>query len=115
MKRLLILVLAGGLSLQAVAKPTWYSGQVNRVSLTSGDSSFLVTMKNGVLDDCQHEYVYFYADKLGAEKTRSAYTLAVTSVTTGLEMGVVIDKSINGPGGRCEATGMVADLRAKED
>jgi len=33
-------------------------------------------------------------------------------VPSGLTMGIVIDKNVNGPDGLCYATGMTSDLRA---
>ena len=95
----------------AHAGPAWYAGPVDRVSPFGSDGSFLVTLENGVLNDCMHNYAYFYVGQLGLERVKNAYAIALTSITTGKEMGIVIDKTINGSGGNCHATGMTADLR----
>ena len=100
----------GSLSAQAV--PAWYVGKVSRVALSGSDGSFIITFKNTVLDDCQHKYVYFIGSELGEGRLKHAYTMALTSATAGLNMGVVIDKETNGSGGLCKAIGMTADLRA---
>ncbi len=108
---LLICVLTTSVS----AAPAWYSGQVARLALVGNpEGSFLVTFKNSALDNCSYGYAYFRTDQLSEVQIKNAYVLALTSLTAGLEMGIVIDKSINGPGGQCEAVGMMAaDLKAK--
>lgn len=116
LKQLLILLtmLSAFIPYAAHADRQWYVGQVSRVALIDGnDSSFIVSFKNGALDDCQYKYAYFYGGMIGQERLKSAYALAITSLTTGLDMGVVIDKAVNGAGGQCNATGMAADLRAR--
>jgi len=95
-----------------VAAPAWYVGKVKRVTFAGSDGSFIITFKNLALDDCQHKYAYFTDNTLGPDRLKQAYSMALTSVTTGLNMGVVIDKSTNGSGGQCNAIGMAADLRA---
>lgn len=94
------------------AANAWYRGEVARVALNGSDGSFIITMKSGALDDCMHKYAYFKVSVLGAERVSKAYTIALMSLSTGMEMGVVIDKAVNGPGGYCDAVGMTADLRS---
>lgn len=89
----------------------WYQGVVNRVALAGADGSFLVTFSNAALSDCAWGYAYFNVGALGAERVKLSYAMAVTSLTTGRPMGIVIDKDVNGPGGNCHATGVTADLR----
>lgn len=60
--------------------------------------------------DCAHRYVYFDLSKLGELRLKHSYTIAMTAFATGKTMGTVIDKSINGSGGKCYATGMAADI-----
>lgn len=96
----------------ANAAAEFYSGTVTRVALLGTDGSFIVTLNNSSLDDCQHRYAFIYAEDLGEIKVDRAYQMALTSITTGVEMGVVIDKDTNGAGGQCRAIGMTADLRA---
>jgi hypothetical protein len=93
------------------AGSAWYVGPVKRVALLGSDGSFVVTVENDVLSDCNYQYAYFDVAKLGIERVNKAYTMALTSLSTGYNMGIVIDKDINGPGGDCYAKGMTADLR----
>ena len=89
----------------------WYRGVVNRVALVGADGSFIVTFSNAVLSDCAWSYANFYVSELGAERVKMSYAMAITSLTTGRSMGIVIDKDRNAPGGNCFAAGMTADLR----
>lgn len=92
---------------------SWYAGEVARVALLStADGSFIVTFKNAALDGCKHKYAYFNVSSLGEQQVKHAYSMAITSLTTGVDMGIVIDKTKNGTNGSCNATGMTADLRA---
>ncbi|MFC6755219.1 hypothetical protein, partial [Halorubrum tibetense] len=68
------------------AAPNWYVGQVSRVALGAPDGSFIVTLKSSALDNCQHKYAYFNVSQIGAEQTKAAYTMALTSLSTGLDM-----------------------------
>ena len=106
---LIIVLFSGAVS----ASPAWYAGKVSRIALTGGnDGSFIVTFDNSNLDDCMHKYAYFRGSQLGDGRLKHAYTMALTSLTTKVSMGIVIDKSVNGSGGICEAMGMTADLRS---
>jgi len=100
------------LSSQVFAQANWYKGPVERLALYKDDGSFVITLKNSVLDDCKHNYAYFDGATLGEGQLKAAYTMAITSLTTGVQMGVVIDKFTNGPDGYCYAVGMAADLTA---
>lgn len=100
------------MSTAAHSSASWYVGKVSRVALLGADGSFIVTFKNSALDDCQYKYANFNGSSLGEQRLKHAYSMALTSLTTGVNMGVVIDKAKNGPGGACNAYGMTADLRA---
>lgn len=95
------------------AGAAWYVGQVKRVALLSSDGSFIVTFKNEALDNCKYKYGYFMGSELGEKRLNNAYAMALTSIASGMDMGIVIDKAKNGDGGLCHAYGMTADLRAK--
>ncbi len=95
----------------SLADAAWYSGTVSRVALING-GSFIVTFDESTLDDCRNRYAYFRPSQLSDETLKHAYTLALTSITTKMQMGVVIDKAVNGVGGLCYAIGMAADLRS---
>jgi len=41
-----------------------------------------------------------------------AYSMALTSLTSKMTMNFVIDKTINGAGGRCKVTGMAAGIQS---
>jgi hypothetical protein len=100
------------MSTAAHSSASWYVGKVARVALSAADGSFIVTFKNAALDDCQFKYANFNGSSLGEQRMKHAYSMAITSLTTGVDMGIVIDKAKNGPGGACDAYGMTADLRA---
>jgi hypothetical protein len=108
---IVLIVILFLMPLSAVSENQWYRGVVNRVSLLGADGTFLVTLDNGALSDCSYGYVRFSVGELGQDRVKMAYTLAITSLTTGRPMGVVIDKDLNGVDGDCYASGMTADLR----
>ncbi len=87
------------------ASPAWYTGHIERIYLIS--SGFVVTMSSTALDDCQHAYVYFNDIAIGEKNADRAYSMALSAQASGKRLGVVIDKSINGAGGRCNAMGDV--------
>jgi hypothetical protein len=100
------------LSTSVYSAGSWYVGEVKRIALIGSDGSFIVTLKNTALDNCKHKYAYFNAGSLGEGRLKHAYSMALTSLTAGVDMGIVIDKAVNGPDGQCNAYGMTADLRA---
>ncbi len=59
------------------------------------------------LDDCQYDYVYFDDNTLGEKKVDRALSMALAAQASERVIGVVIDKAINGPGGRCDANGSI--------
>ncbi|MEM7363455.1 MAG: hypothetical protein AAF525_05490 [Pseudomonadota bacterium] len=106
-----LVVFALCLTPTASSANAWYFGVVSRIALLGADGSFVVRFESSALDNCDGDYAYFNVSTLGTERVEKAYSLAMVSLTTGLEMGVVIDKSINGTGGQCDAVGMTADIR----
>ncbi|WP_102796419.1 hypothetical protein [Bowmanella denitrificans] len=110
MKYFLIVILCAFSTRFAIAAPAWYTGEVSRIALLKGEG-FVLTFANNSLDDCEEKYAYFSNDHIDEVEVQRAYSLALTSLTTGLQMGVVVDKQALGSDGRCYATGMVADLR----
>lgn len=107
---LLLTVTTFTISFTANATPAWYVGKVSRIALIG--NGFIVTFKNDVLKNCKHKYVYFTISKLDELRVNQAYSLALTSLTANVNMGVVFDIDANGIGGLCYAYGMAADLRA---
>lgn len=110
MKYFLIVILCALSTRFAIAAPAWYTGEVSRIALIEGQG-FVLTFANNSLDDCAGKYVYFSNNYIDEIQVQRAYSLALTSLTTGLQMGVVVDKQALGSDGRCYAIGMVADLR----
>lgn len=97
-------------SLPAHAASAWYVGKVSRIALIG--SGFIVRFKNDALNNCKYKYAYFTIEKLDELKVKQAYSMALTSLTANINMGVVFNIDTNGVGGLCYATGMAADLRA---
>lgn len=93
------------------AASAWYRGVVSRVVAEYADGSFFITLESTALNDCEFTYAYFMVPQLGAKRVANAYALALVSLTTGRKFGVVLDKNINGPGGRCEARGQTAEIQ----
>lgn len=70
-----------------------------------GPNDFIIMFDNELMADCKWEYVYFRESVLGRDLVRNAYSIAVTALASGRQMGVVVDKAINGPGGECRQEG----------
>jgi hypothetical protein len=87
-------------SVPALAVVAWYRGGITRIA-SMGGNDFLLTFDNGVLSDCQNNYVFFRESILGTAMVKNAYALAMTAKATGMQFGAVIDKAIDGPGGEC--------------
>jgi len=88
-----------------MATPQWYYGNVERIYMFNG--GFVVKMTTTALSDCQWEYVYFRELTLPEKTVDRAYSMALSAQASGKQLGVVIDKTINGPGGMCECNGNV--------
>ena len=99
----LVTLIAFALPVTSSASPAWYRGHVERIFPING--GFVVTMSSTALDDCLHSYVYFFDTVIGEKTTDRAYSMALSAQASGKSFGVVIDKSINGPGGRCDSIG----------
>ena len=97
-------------SFTANAANAWYVGKVSRIALIG--NGFIVTFKNDALKNCKYKYAYFTISKLDELRVKQAYSMALTSLTVNVNMGVVFNVDTNGIGGLCYATGMAADLRA---
>ena len=100
-KSLLLSTLLSAMAAPAQAEKTWYRGVVDRVLLYGSDGEFVVTLNNDSLKNCLHQYAYFDQQAMSAEKLRSAYAMALTSLTASQPFGVVIDPAENGENGKC--------------
>lgn len=89
-----MLTLLMALSSTSVAAPAWYYGKITRVWHSNAEG-FILTLSGGVLDDCQHKYVYFVKANLGQDFKNVIYSTALSAFHTGQTVGVVIDKSAN--------------------
>lgn len=105
---IVVIVSVLALAAQANSAAAWYSGKIQRIYLFN--SGFVVTMQSTALDDCIHKYVYFMESAIGQKSVDRAYSMALTAKSSDSTFGVVIDKSINGPGGRCDSNGS-ADIK----
>lgn len=115
MKKTLILALLAFtllISHNANAVSANYIGVVDRVSLLKANGSFVVTLDSGQLDDCQYKYAFFMVDQLGAEATKMAYSMMLTSISTKMKVNLVIDKEQKGPNGECYINGMISGIQS---
>lgn len=83
--------------------PAWYYGKVDRVFLCS--SGFVLTYDTTALDDCMHQYVYFQMPHITEKDIDRALGIALAAQVSGRTAGVVIDTTINGPGGVSSSDG----------
>ena len=80
------------LSSSAAASNAWYWGKVKKIQTLSSDGSFLIYLENNTLNaTCRDDRVEFHVADMGAERTRSALTMALAAFTAGKDWGVVID------------------------
>ena len=87
----------------AQATPAWYYGKISRIYTFNG--GFVLTFDTTALDDCIHKYVYFRDSVLGEKTVSRSLSFAMSADAQDRRVGVVIDKAINGPGGRCDSNG----------
>lgn len=99
----LLLIACMTVSSVARAQSAWYAGEVKRIYLVS--NGFIITMKSSALDDCLHKYLYFQDGVIGERNVNRAYSMVLSAKARGALIGVVIDKAINGPNGKCESNG----------
>ena len=98
-----VILLASFLVSTLHASPAWYYGKISRIFLFS--NGFVLRFDSTALDDCKHKYVYYNDSQLGTKQVDRAYSMALAAQASGRTVGVVIDKSINGPGGVCNSNG----------
>ncbi len=87
----------------AQAAAAWYQGKVTRIFMHT--DGFILTFVTNALDDCIHNYVYYRVSILGDKTVDRALSIALAANAQDKTVGVVIDKSIDGPGGICDANG----------
>ena len=93
------------LSSTTMAVPNWYYGKVERIFVYT--EGFVMEFDTTSLDDCLHTYVYFKTPNLTQENINRALSVALSAQASGMTVGVVIDKAINGPGGHCNGNGSI--------
>ena len=107
---LLLLLISGFYTFNSYAVAKWYKGKITRITLYATNESFIITFDNNTLDDCRWKYGYFDVNKLGVEKVKSAYSMAMLAFSSGKTFGIVIDKDLLVNDDRCFAQGMAADI-----
>ena len=112
MKRFFIFLLLTFSSVYSLAERQNYYGVVTRVAFLDNQGSFVVTVDTNELDDCKFKYAFFLADKVGQDRVKMAYSMALTSLTTKMKMNLVIDKQNKGTGGECYVDGMVSGIQS---
>ena len=85
------------------AAPAWYGGTIEFIQPYSGGIG--VKLDGTVLDDCQHQRVWVKDSVLGEKAVDRIYSMVLAAQAAGRRVEIVIDKSVNGPGGECVAMG----------
>lgn len=88
------------------ATSSWYYGKIDRV-WRYNDDNFRITLGADDLDDCEHEYAHFNANRLGREHFDGLYSMALTAFVSNQRVSLVIDKDLDAP--RCYVKSM--DMR----
>lgn len=69
-----------------------FYGKVTQLSALGSDGSFLVYIDNQeLLDTCRFKRVYFRVAHMGIERTKLAFSMALTAFSTDKSYGVVVD------------------------
>jgi hypothetical protein len=78
------------------ATSLWYYGKIDRVWRYNNDD-FVITVSSNELDDCEHGYAYFSANRLGREHFDGLYSMALTAFVSNQKVSMVIDKELDAP------------------
>ena len=90
--RTIVVLVAVLFASSASAGNAWYKGKVRSLLTSESDGSFMVYYDNSIIDDtCASKRVLFTVNNMGLERTKLAYAMALTALTTGKEYGLVID------------------------
>jgi len=88
----IILILLITLSSNTHATNAWYYGKISSVVTLGANGSFQVKFDNPeVQANCKYKVVYFNVSDMGLERTKLAFSMALTAFTTDKEWGVVIN------------------------
>jgi len=91
MKKFLSLI-ALLLSNAVLAGNAWYEGKVTNIITLSEDGSFTVYLDNpDIKNTCKSKRVNFKVVDMGVERTKLAFTMAITALTADRTWGVVVD------------------------
>ncbi len=86
----------------AHSAPGWYRGVIDRIWTYGGEGDFVITFQgDSTTSDCTHNYISFRAADLQPALMKNAYSLALSAFHSNANVGVVIDKDLNG--GNCHA------------
>jgi len=81
---------------QSNAANTWYWGKVNNIITLHEDGSFIVKLENDDIESgCLYSRVQFMVPDMGSERTKAAFSLAMTAFAADKEWGVVINMPID--------------------
>jgi len=85
----------------AAAAPAWYGGKIRSIYLHA--DGFFVSFVGPTVDDCLYDRVFVREATLGKDMVDRAYSMALSAQASGRSFTIVVDKSINGPEGVCDA------------
>ncbi len=95
MKNCLAVILFVLSSSSVLASNAWYTGKVLSINTLGSDGSFQISLDNqAIKNGCLYGVVSFKVSDMGLERTKSAFSLALTAFATGRDWGVVIDMPI---------------------
>ncbi len=85
----------------AAAAPAWYGGKVEFIYLHA--DGFFVDFVGSSVDDCLYDRIWIKQSTLGKDIVDRAYSMALAAQASDRSFTIVVDKTINGPEGLCEA------------
>ncbi len=87
-----VLVVSILASTDSMAANQWYNGPVSTVLTSGPDGSFYAYVDNAdIISTCAYKRVLFRVEDMGVERTKAALALAMASIMTGKNWGVVLD------------------------
>lgn len=88
----------------AIAGNKWYRGSITYLQTLGPDGSFIVYLDNEeIKSNCAYKRIKFLVEDMGYERTKLAFSMALTALTANKTYGVVVD--ISGLGEVCHASG----------
>ncbi len=76
----------------ANAQNRGFHGKVTELVTLGSDGSFMVYINNQeLIDTCFHKRVYFRVSHMGIERTKLAFSMALTAFSADKSYGVIVD------------------------